>query len=301
MKQEYRRSHHIAHESSAHGPAVGGLVFMNVALLNEKMKPFRDRFSSLIDKIFDWVLYANPFERSRINPYEVADRTGTEPDAILSEFLYGTVTGLFDLHWGIHCPRCNMVTDEVDELHHLPASGYCEMCQKEFQTDFQNLVEITFSLNRKIEDFGLPPISFPPPATEIYFELTAIRGQTVSGKETLPAGKYRYVCPITRSKGLLNLEGKEVKPLQILDLWQLEQNHFDKKKITARPGQLCIRLTNTAHPISGLQVFEDDLPEISDLTQLPPRLTGLEIIRHPDFQLFFGDYTPVYERLKIRR
>lgn len=291
MKTGYQKSYRpIAYESSLQHRVGGKLIFMNVALLNEKMKSFRQRGSSPIDKICDWLLYANPFERIRINPYEVAERTGTEPDAILPEFLYGVITGLFNLHWGLHCPRCNMITDEFEELCHLPPSGCCEMCQKNFQTDLQKHVEVTFSLNRKIEDPGLPPISFPPPGTKIYFELTAIHGQTVSGEATLPPGKYRYVCPITRSKGILSLEGKEAEELQILNFRQLERNHFDKKKIMARPGQLCIRLTNTAHSISGLQLFEDDLPEISDVKQVPARLTGFEIIHHPDFQLFFGDH-----------
>ncbi len=273
-------------------PQSGKLIYMNLKLTSEKFKQLRRRPNanlSAIEKIETWLIYSEPFQRLRMNPYEIARWGELELDDILPEFLSGVNIGLFKLYWNVHCPYCNMVTREFDDLRMATASAYCEMCEKESEVDFLHHVEGVFSLSRDIEDLDLPPISCPPPSIQKYFGLTAPYESTVSGEEVMPPGRYRYVCPLTHSKGVLTVEGNAAESGQILKLRQLEGRHFDPEEIKVRPGPLCFELTNTGHPISSLQVYQDELSEPLDFEQLPKRLTGFDLIHFPDYHRFFAN------------
>jgi hypothetical protein len=183
-----------------------------------------------IEAIKNWLLQSSLLQRLRINPYYIAANSGCHVSEITSEFLYGVKAGVFDLHWDVHCPHCNMITAEFNDLENASALSFCPMCERSFEVDFLERVEVTFSLNKEIEDPKLSPVCAPPPILKAKFQLVTLLNETDSAIVILEKGRYRYCCPLTCAKGILVVEGEEMEELQELCIKQLEGKHL------IRPG-----------------------------------------------------------------
>jgi class 3 adenylate cyclase len=83
----------------------------------------------------------------RIRPYEVADAWGADRLETLGLFLHATRAGLFELRWEVMCPGCRAPNTEVDSLARLPARFHCAVCAIEYDTDFDEKVELRFSVH----------------------------------------------------------------------------------------------------------------------------------------------------------
>ncbi|HHB93511.1 MAG TPA: adenylate/guanylate cyclase domain-containing protein, partial [Thioploca sp.] len=117
----------------------------------------------------------------------------------------------------------------------------------------------------------------------IFLHIETAPAETKSAIMNLKADIYRYICPLTKSRGILTVSGEETNELQEFSIEQLA-NKFDITKLQACPGKIKINLTNSISSPAGLVVFKDDLPQ----KPLPPRLSGLELIHYPEFHTLFG-------------
>jgi class 3 adenylate cyclase len=99
------------------------------------------------------------------------------------------------------------------------------------------------------------------------------------------ANIYRYICPLTKSWGLLTIAGEKTDELQEFSIEQLNNHKFNLTKLQAQPGKIKINLANLSDSQSGLVIFKDDLPQ----QPLPPRLSGLELIHYSEFNYLFGE------------
>ncbi|MEG3977219.1 adenylate/guanylate cyclase domain-containing protein [Microcoleus sp. herbarium8] len=277
---------------------------MNIELLTEKLEQLKQRSNSskgTIDQIENWLIGSHILQRLRINPYYVAGDTVKNVKRITSEFLHGVKAGAFDLHWDIHCPHCNMIADEFKDLADASEMSFCPMCDREFNIDLLDRVEVTFSLNKEIEDPKLRPVCAPPPVLQNKLQLITPLCCCASEIIILESGQYRYCCPLTLAKGILKVEGEATEEIQEIKIKQLAGPDFDKQKLTVRPGKVKIELTNTEHNLSGLILHPNELPEELTLEQLPLRLSGMQLLHHPDYKRLFGEEAiSERERVKIR-
>ncbi len=275
---------------------------MHTDLLKKKFTELRhssQEDASLIDALHQWITQRTPIQRHRIHPYPVADDLGCPIDTLVRILLYGVPIGLFDLYWDTHCPHCHMIAAEHDDLSHLTGPSYCPMCEMDFEADFLQRVEVTFSLNPAIEELDIPPVCIPPAALNPRFSLTAARDEQVRGVETLAAGNYRYFCPATQAKGSLTVAGEPTEEVQERHVTQRAGSTFAPDELSVRPGPVAITLSNVGHPNSALFVTHNELP-VLDPDTLPPQLSGLDIIHYPEFQQLFGDQVlSQRERLQI--
>lgn len=277
---------------------------MNVELLKQKIELLKQRPNSskgTIDKIEKWLLGSHVLQRLRINPYYIAGDLVQNVKRITSEFLHGVKAGVFDLHWDIHCPHCNMITQEFQHLAEASEISFCPMCEVEFKIDLLDRVEVTFSLNKEIDNPQLRPICAPPPVLKNKLQLVTPLYCTESDIVTLEKGRYRYCCPLTLAKGILQVKGRPYKGIQEIKLKQLPGEYFDQKELAIRPGKVKIELTNQEHNLSGLILHSDELPDELTLEQLPLRLSGMQLIHHPDYKRLFGEQViSERERVKVR-
>lgn len=277
---------------------------MNVELLKQKIEQLKQRPNSskgTIDQIEKWLLGSHVLQRLRINPYYIAGDLVQNVKRITSEFLHGVKAGVFDLHWDIHCPHCNMITQELQHLAEASEISFCPMCEEEFKIDLLDRVEVTFSLNKEIDNPQLRPVCAPPPVLKNKLQLVTPLYCTESEIITLEKGRYRYCCPLTLAKGILNVKGRPYKGIQEIKLKQLAGKYFDQKELAIRPGKVKIELTNQEHNLSGLILHSDELPDELTLEQLPLRLSGMQLIHHPDYKRLFGEQViSERERVKVR-
>ena len=243
-----------------------------------------------VHAIEHWLLaHQDSFAISRITPIKIAEDSHLPLPQIVPEFLHAVPLGLFDLNWDIHCPHCYMLTKAYNNLQQASGQGYCSMCEVGFETDFSEQVEITFSLNKSIDEREFPPVCEPPPQFDSRFNLGVPYLQTATAEEIfLEAGTYNYFCPATFSKGKLIIADEGCSAPQEFHIKQLAEGKFDPPVIQARKGTIRLSLTNLAYPISGLRVFAG---EVSDLTgeHRPATLSGLDILHYPDFRKLFGE------------
>lgn len=241
-------------------------------------------------KFRDWIVSSNEIERHCINPYTVAEALDLPVEEIVTVALRGTAVGLFDLHWLVHCPHCNMITKECENFFELTHSSDCKMCDVDFDVDILARVEVTFSLNRSIEDVGSTAFCLPPPILDPKINIAVAPGGTVSGNDTIDnPGRYRFFCPVTLAKGILEVSGERTDEVQEFSVHQLPSLNFEETSFAARPGALSFELVNNCDKISGIFIIPDVLPEQLSLEALPPRLTGLEIIHYPEYRALFGN------------
>ncbi len=259
---------------------------MNINILTEKLKILKERpaaFIPAIEAIHDWLLQSSaaPFQQ-RISPVDI----NFPLNKVVPELLHGVPIGLFDLNWEVHCPQCHAITQEYQSLSQAAGNAYCENCRAEFEADFAKWVNVTFSLNKEI-DKREPLLSCElPDETEIFLRLKVEPTETKSAIMNLSdVDSYRYICPLTKSQGILTISGAKTDVLQEFSLEQLANNKFNLAKLQAHPGRIKINLTNSAKIMAGLVIFKDALPQ----HPLPPRLSGLELIHYPEFHTLFGE------------
>jgi hypothetical protein len=202
--------------------------------------------SPAVNAIKDWLLASEPVQRVRIHPHEIADTSGKPLDDIVSAFLIGVAKGLFDLHWLVHCPHCNMITTDYDQLFELSGISNCKMCDVEFEADFLNHVEVSFSLNKLLEDIDIPAFCLPPPVLESKINIAVLPGESGTGADVInEPGVYRYFCPITLAKGILQVGEDTTETTQKFKVRQLTSLRFDPDTIDARCGPIEFELVNT--------------------------------------------------------
>ncbi len=114
---------------------------MNVNLFLEQTKVLKqlpDVHQSAIETIEQWILNSKPIERQRINPFAIAQSSGLGLGLIVPQLLYGVKSGLFDLHWDVHCPHCDMVAGQHHHLSEATAVYYVKCVNASLNPTFLN-------------------------------------------------------------------------------------------------------------------------------------------------------------------
>lgn len=86
-------------------------------------------------------------ELTHLRPLVVARRWEQEGWAVVTLFLHATRSGLLDLSWEILCPNCRASRTPVHSLRNLHRTAHCEVCQIEFDAQFDKSVELKFAVN----------------------------------------------------------------------------------------------------------------------------------------------------------
>jgi class 3 adenylate cyclase len=104
----------------------------------------------LVAPLRDRVVNGSEDQLVRVRPYAVADLWGADRAEVLRLFLYATRAGLFELRWELMCPNCRIPKDEVDSLAKLPVQFHCETCGISYGADFDQSVELRFSVHPSV-------------------------------------------------------------------------------------------------------------------------------------------------------
>jgi class 3 adenylate cyclase len=278
---------------------------MNEELFQQRMNQIRKIKPSLVmglDEVTEWILQSDVFTRHRINPFVIQSQAGLGLRKVVAILLAGTKAGAFRMHWDLHCPHCNMITDEFSSLRESRGHSHCKMCNSSFLADFHKRVEVTFSLHPEIEVVDIPANCAPPPKLKPLVEIGIPKGGREMRSIEITEGRYRFFCPITMAKGILEVSGPVSSETQVLEVTQLIDASYDKMHAQLQPGKVDVIFKNPDTPFSGLFLISDDLKEELGLEDTGIRLTGLQAIHYPEFQEFFGtDTLSVKEKMSISK
>jgi adenylate cyclase len=85
-----------------------------------------------------------------MRPFALADRWGADRTEVLRLFLHATPAGLLELRWELMCPNCRVPKAEADSLARLPITYHCDTCGIAYDADFDQRVELRFSVHPAI-------------------------------------------------------------------------------------------------------------------------------------------------------
>src|SRR5690606_7088384 len=85
-----------------------------------------------------------------MEPFVIAKQWGADPDEVLRLFLYATKSGMLNLSWNMICPNCRVSKSASTSLAGLTADFHCDLCGINYDVNFDQFVELQFSVHPSI-------------------------------------------------------------------------------------------------------------------------------------------------------
>jgi class 3 adenylate cyclase len=152
----------------------------------------------LIDLLFNHLTYAADEEVTDIRPFALARKWGLDPYKIVELFLRGTRVGLFNLSWAMLCPECRGANHKNSHLNGMMSQGRCLSCNIDFETDFAQNIEATFTVHPSIRlsnQETLYCVGSPQRTPHILMQQFVQPGEARAITFTIKAGMYRVFVP----------------------------------------------------------------------------------------------------------
>lgn len=120
----------------------------------------------------------------RVRPFALADTWRADRLEVLRLLLYATRAGLFELRWELMCANCRVPKQEVDSLTQLPVQFHCEICGISYGTDFDQSVELRFSIHPAVR----------VASDQIYCIGGPLRMPHIAAQQYLRSGEERHIA-----------------------------------------------------------------------------------------------------------
>lgn len=88
----------------------------------------------------------------KMRPFALADQWRADRQEVLRLCLYATRAGLLDLEWDVVCPGCRGVTERATTLGELAHQAHCAACNIHYHLNFDEAVELRFSVSPDIRE-----------------------------------------------------------------------------------------------------------------------------------------------------
>jgi len=259
----------------------------------------------------------------RVNVVDFAAKTGLDQERAIAAFLHAARLGIFELSWNVLCPGCGGVLDTSVTLKSVNHEEYnCAMCATGYQPTLDEMVEVTFTVSRRVRRIAahdpheLPfadyfrqvfwgsgfdvPKDFEATIEEIILDAIELApGEKGLLSLQLPAEFVIVMDPVTHGTQFLDVKGEPTRERQNLSLI------FDKGRAPTgttimRPGPLRLSLENRTDTrlLPGLWVAGDKLHKL--LGRRRPFLTAKRLLTNQVFRDLYGtDTIDIEQRLKI--
>ena len=146
---------YLARKEAGHAdpvPVPGARNAVNRAQLDQRLGPLvaAGVGTELIALIKERILEGSDDQLTGIRPFALADLWRADRLEMLKLFLHATTAGLFELRWELMCPTCRVPKTEASTLARLPVQFHCDTCGIIYDADFDQRVELRFSVHPAI-------------------------------------------------------------------------------------------------------------------------------------------------------
>jgi class 3 adenylate cyclase len=133
-------------------PVPPGRAEVNRGLLDQRLRDLAvDPVGpELVSRLKERILEGSDDQLTGIRPFALADRWGADRSEVLRLFLHATSAGLFELRWELMCPTCRVPKAETGSLAQLPVQFHCDTCGITYDSDFDQRVELRFTVHPAI-------------------------------------------------------------------------------------------------------------------------------------------------------
>ena len=260
---------------------------------------------------------------SRVNVIDFATKAGLDQERTIAAFLHASRLGIFELSWNVLCPGCGGVLDTSTTLKSVNREEYdCAMCATEYRPTLDEMVEVTFTVSRRIrriaahdphelplaeyfrQIFWSSAIDVPEDLDRLIDEITLETVELPPGEKALlslhlPPEFVIILDPVTHTSRFLDVKGEPTRERQNLSLI-FDRLRAPTETVELRPGPLRLSLENhtEARVLPGLWVANDKLHAL--LARRKPFLTAKRLLTNQVFRDIYGtDTIDVDQRLKI--
>ena len=259
----------------------------------------------------------------RVNVLDFAAKNGIDEERAIGAFLHAARLGLFELSWNVLCPSCGGVIDASATLKSVNRPEYyCAWCAAGYEPILDEIVEVTFTINRRArriaahtpeelpfaeyfrQMFWSSAIDLPEDLDQVIEQVTLDAIELPPGEKALlslqlPAQLIILLDPATHMTQFLDVKGEPTRERQSLSF------AFDKvlaptETIELRPGPLRLSLENRTdmRVLPGLWLANNRLHDL--LSRRRPFLTAKRLLTNQTFRDLYGaDTIDVDQRLKI--
>ncbi|HEU5236147.1 MAG TPA: adenylate/guanylate cyclase domain-containing protein [Pyrinomonadaceae bacterium] len=148
--------------------------------------------SEIVALLVDYLENADKLSISRIRAYELARLWNQQRRAVLETFLCATRAGILDLQWSLMCPLCRGGSS-TESLKEVSSQVHCPGCNIDFEANFDQSVELTFTPNPSIResDVEIFCIGGPQVMPHVMAQQLLPAGESRSIDLSLDPGRYR--------------------------------------------------------------------------------------------------------------
>lgn len=161
----------------------------------------------LIERLITHLSSADDPDVLRMRPFALADQWNESRDETLRMCLYATRAGLLDMEWEVLCPSCRGITAQKHELADLVDQEHCPACNIRYDVNFDESVELRFSVNSAVRDAY--DITFcvggPANSRHIAAQIRLPPGSEKSLSLRLAAGEYHLRAIESRQSAVLSV------------------------------------------------------------------------------------------------
>ena len=273
--------------------------------------------------IEELVLDAPDCALSRVNVLDFAVKSGLDEERAIAAFLQAARLGLFELSWNVLCPSCAGVIDASATLRSVNRPEYyCAWCAAGYEPILDEIVEVTFMVNRRArriaahtpdelplaeyfrQVFWSSAIDLPEDLDQVIEEVTLDTVELPPGEKALlslqlPAQRLFVLDPVTHLTQFLEVRGEPTRERQSLS-FAFDKMLVPTETIALHPGPLRLSLENRTDTrvLPGLWLATDKLNEL--LSRRRPFLTAKRLLTNQVFRDLYGTNTiDAEQRLKI--
>jgi class 3 adenylate cyclase len=260
---------------------------------------------------------------SRVNALDFAAKNGIEEERAIGALLHAARLGLFELSWNVLCPSCGGVIDASATLKNINRPEYyCAWCAAGYEPILDEIVEVTFTVNRRArriaahtpddlplaeyfrQVFWSSAIDLPDDLDQVIEEATLDTIELPPGEKALlslqlPPQLVFLLDPVTHLTQFLDVKGEPTRERQSLS-FIIDKVLAPTETIELRPGPLRLSLENRTdrRALPGLWMATGRLHEL--LSRRRPFLTAKRLLTNQVFRDLYGaDTIDVDQRLKI--
>ena len=137
--------------SSHYQPGQAALMRASQVAAEISATPFHH---DLCARLVDYINNSQEVDLWCMRPIAIARRWQVEKRPVIELFLQAVRSGLLESRWDILCPRCRVAKTQVANMSDLPDGAHCDACNINFDSDFANNVELSFSPSQSIRPVG---------------------------------------------------------------------------------------------------------------------------------------------------
>lgn len=185
----------------------------------------------------------------RIRPYVLADTWQAPRQAILEMCLSAAKLGLLNLRWDMLCPLCRGVKSPASSLDQVSKGIHCATCNIDFEADFSQNVELTFTPHPQIREVydNSYCVGGPMVTPHILVHQNIQPGETRRLQVKLESGCYRLRTQRPRVEAMIEWQA----PINCLSVkTDGETIEAEAQSVPAQAGDSCpqvaLTFTNTA-------------------------------------------------------